>query len=69
MKRGADRKTSPGAARFRQLVERALFELRLAADVARAEGYGRDVTSPVEESKRNLRACLELLEGRRENAA
>jgi hypothetical protein len=56
---------SPGAARFQQLVSRALFELRLAGDLARAEGYDPGVTALVEQSKRNLRACLDKAEGGR----
>jgi hypothetical protein len=62
-------KATPAAARFRQLVERALFELRLASDVARAEGFGPDVTASVEDAKRNLRACLARVEGERKSAA
>lgn len=50
---------SPGRARFRQLVNRALFELRMAGDVARAEGFWQDVSALVEGSKRNLRTCLD----------
>jgi hypothetical protein len=55
-------RTSPGAARFRQLISRALFELKLATDVARAEGYAPGVTSLVEQAKGNLHACLNKAE-------
>jgi len=63
------KKSTPGASRFRQLIERALFELRLAADVARAEGFDSETMALVEGSKRNLRACLARIEGKRKEAA
>ena len=54
-------KVTPGVARFRTLVSRALFELRMAADVARAEGMEPGLTASVESSRRSLRACLARL--------
>jgi hypothetical protein len=59
-------RATPGASRFRQLVDRALFELRLASDVARTEGFRPDVTAPVEASKKNLHLCLDRLAGQAE---
>lgn len=60
----SDQATSPrdrqrALARFRQLVERALFELRLAGDIARAEGYGPGLTRGVEAARGSLRTALE----------
>jgi hypothetical protein len=52
------RKASPGARRFRQLVDRAIFDLKLADDVARAEGLDEGLTGPVEKARRALMDCL-----------
>jgi hypothetical protein len=56
------RKASPGTARFRHLLLRASFELRMAGDVARAEGMDPDLLEMVEGSKRHLRVCLSKLQ-------
>lgn len=45
-------------ARFRQLIERALLELRLAGDIALSEGYGPELQRPVEAARRTLGGCL-----------
>ncbi len=45
--------------RFRQLLKRALFELRLAAELARSEEFEPRAVALVEGAKRNLRACLD----------
>ena len=46
-------------ARFRQLVKRAAFELRLAADIARTDGYEPQMRALVEGARCNLRRVLE----------
>ena len=45
-------------ARFVHLLKRALFELRLAGDIARAEGYDLQLRALVEGAKGNLRRLL-----------
>jgi len=62
-------KSTPAQARLKALVERALFDLRLAADVARTEGYGPDVVNLVEHSRRTLHTCLATVARRRKEAA
>jgi hypothetical protein len=47
-------------ARFVQLLKRALFELRLAGDIARADDYEPQVRALLEGAKGNLRRCLRL---------
>ena len=47
-------------ARFTCLLKRALFELRLAGDIARAEGYDLQLRALVEGAKGNLRRLLRL---------
>jgi hypothetical protein len=54
-------KVSPDA-RFLKLVRRALFELRLAADIARADSYEPQVRALVEGARGNLRRVLRLAE-------
>lgn len=54
-------RSKPGIARFRALVNRALHELGMAEDVARAEGLDPAVVTPVEASRKNLRVSLRVL--------
>ena len=49
---------TPRAARFRELIERAMFELRMAGDVAKAEGFAPAVLPLLEGSSTALRRCL-----------
>jgi hypothetical protein len=47
-------------ARFAHLLKRALFELRLAADIARADSYEPHVRALLEGARGNLRRVLRL---------
>ena len=58
-KQACDRRRA--LARFEQLIERALFELRLAGDIARSETLGPALTRPVEMSRRILSGCLKTV--------
>lgn len=49
--------TAPDA-RFTALVKRAAFELRLAADIARTDGYEPQLRALVEGARGNLRRVL-----------
>lgn len=49
-------------ARFLKLIRRALFELRLAGDIARADSYEPQVRALVEGARGNLRRVLNLEE-------
>ena len=57
-KDASDRDRRRALARFRQLVGRALVELRLASDIALAEGYGPELMRPVELARGTLGGCL-----------
>lgn len=48
-------------ARFIALVKRAAFELRLATDIARVEGYELQARALVEGARGNLRRVLGLV--------
>ena len=50
-------------ARIVTLIKRAAFELRLAADIARHEGYEPTVGALFEGARGNLRRCLRRVEG------
>lgn len=52
------RRASAGLVRVRQLVLRALFELRMADDAARAEGLDGETLELIEMSKRPLRVLV-----------
>lgn len=54
----SDRDRRRSLARFQSLLERALFELRLASDIIRAEGYGPDLARGVTDAKRRLTGAL-----------
>lgn len=47
-------------ARFAHLVRRALFELRLAKEIAVADGYDPQVRALLEGARGNLRRALRL---------
>jgi hypothetical protein len=47
-------------ARFTHLVKRALFELRLAGDIARADAYDPNVRALIAGARSNLRRVLQL---------
>jgi hypothetical protein len=58
-------KSKSGVSRFRQLVERAQFDARLAEDVARSEALPGDVLALLASIKRNLSTCLSKVESRK----
>ncbi|HEX3560340.1 MAG TPA: hypothetical protein VHU19_14125 [Pyrinomonadaceae bacterium] len=58
----AAQKQDRSAHRFRQLVERSRFDLKLALDVADAEGFDETIISPARRAKACLHECLERLE-------
>lgn len=49
-------------ARFKHLIERARFELKLANDMATAYGFGVKVQSPLNGARRELKCCLDEFE-------
>lgn len=57
--------TEPAApdARFVTLIKRAAFELRLAADIARTDGYEPQLKALVEGARGNLRRALSFAAG------
>ncbi len=55
--------------RFRVLVTRALFELKLAAALAQAEGLAPQVRALVAGARDNLRRCLNQTERAADGAA
>ena len=56
-------KSTPETTRLRALLDRALVELRLADDLARAR-EDKSVSALIGGAKRNLRICLSRVEGR-----
>ena len=56
----------PLLSRFRQLVERAAFELRLADDIARSMKFDARITRPLFAARRHLSACLSKIKAEKE---